>query len=294
MAKILFCLLILIGWSQQISAKEWRGIVPSRSTRGDVSRLLGQCSDPKVRCAFSLEKEDVYMVFSSLATDYHECAKQLPADTVLLIEVTPKTEFQLSDFQIDEKKFRKFDPASPPGLGFAGYISEEEGVVFKTYKGKVQQIDYFAAAKDKHLCSTYYESPEKFIQMIVDFFSKFDEWGDILFSDEKARLDNVAIQLQQQPANIVYLIIHAGQTACVGEAKARGIRAKKHLMSRQIVPSRIVWIDGGYQKEVVTEVWISPPDAGKPSIFGELNLKPSDVILEKNCKIKRRASNRYR
>jgi hypothetical protein len=292
MAKILFCLSILIGWSQHISAKEWRGIVPSRSTRGDVSRLLGQCSDPNLRCAFSLEEEDVYMVFSSLVTDYHECAKHLPADTVLLIEVTPKTEFQLSDFQIEEKKFRKFDPASPPGLGFAGYISEEEGVVFKTYKGKVQQVDYFAAAKDKHLCSTYYESPETFIQMIVDFFSKFDEWGDLVFSDEKARLDNVAIQLKQQPTDIVYLMIYAGQTACVGEAKARGIRAKKHLMSRQIAPSRIVWIDGGYRQDLTTEVWISPPNIAKPSVNPELSLKPADVTLERNCKIKRPASHR--
>jgi hypothetical protein len=293
MAKILLCLSILIGSLQHISAKEWRGIVPSRSTREDVSRLLGQCSDPNVRCAFSLEKEDVYMVFSGLVTDYHECAKDLPADTVLLIEVTPKTEFRLSDFQIDEKRFSKFDPASPPGLGFAGYLSEEEGVVFRTYKGKVQQIDYFAAAKDKHRCSSYYQSPRDFIQMNVDFFFKFDEWGDILFSDEKARLDNVASQLHQQSTNIVYLIIYAGKTACVGEAKARGIRAKKYLLSRQITPSRIVWIDGGYQKQVTTEVWILPRDASKPSISQEFNLKPTDLTLEK-CKIKRRASNRYR
>jgi hypothetical protein len=139
MVKILLCLSILVGWSQHSFAKEWRGIVPARSTRQDVSHLLGQCSDPKVRCAFSLENEDVYMVFSSLVTDYHECAKHLPADTVLLIEVTPKTEFQLSDFQIDEKSFRKFDPASAPDLGFAGFVNAEEGVIFKTYKGKVEQ-----------------------------------------------------------------------------------------------------------------------------------------------------------
>jgi hypothetical protein len=122
---------------------------------------------------------------------------------------------------------------------------------------------------------------------------KFDEWGDILFSDEKARLDNAALQLKQAPSNIIYLVVYAGQVACPGEAKARGLRAKKHLMSRRIPPAQVVWIDGGYQKEVTTEVWIWPPDVGKPSVFPEFNLKPAEVTLEKNCKIKRRPSRRY-
>jgi hypothetical protein len=51
---------------------------------------------------------------------------------------------------------------------------------------------------------------------------KFDEWADIPFSDEKARLDNAALTVQKQmPRNVIYLVIYAGQRACVGEAKAR-------------------------------------------------------------------------
>ena len=118
---------------------------------------------------------------------------------------------------------------------------------------------------------------------------KFDEWVDILFSDEKARLDNAALYLKKQmPRNVIYLVIYAGQTACAGEARARGIRAKKHLMSRRIPPAQVVWIDGGHQRDVRTEVWIWPPEIRLPSVFPEFNLKPSEVRLEKNCKIKRR------
>ena len=120
---------------------------------------------------------------------------------------------------------------------------------------------------------------------------KFDEWGEILFSDEKARLDNAALTVRKQlPRNIIYLVIYAGQRACVGEAKARGVRAKKHLVARGIAPAQVVWIDGGYQRKLRTEVWIWPPEMGKPSVFPEFNLKPSEVRLEKNCKIKRRRS----
>ena len=117
---------------------------------------------------------------------------------------------------------------------------------------------------------------------------KFDEWGDILFSDEKARLDNAALQWRQYPQSIIYLVIYAGRRACVDEAKWRGIRAKNHLIKSQVASQHIVWIDGGWQKEATTEVWIWPPEMGKPSVFPEFNLKRSEVRLGKNCKIKRR------
>lgn len=132
----------------------------------------------------------------------------------------------------------------------------------------------------------YAEAPSN--PEVLDTPRKFDEWGDILFSDEKARLDNAALEWQRYPRTIIYLVIYAGQRACVDEAKSRGIRAQNHLVKRQVSSQHIVWIDGGWQKEVTTEVWIWPPEMGKPSIFPEFNIKRSEVRLEKNCKIKRR------
>jgi hypothetical protein len=117
---------------------------------------------------------------------------------------------------------------------------------------------------------------------------RFDQWGDIHRIDENARLDKVASQAKQWPLSIIYLVIHAGQTACVGEAKARGIRAKNYLVHRGILSDRIVLIDAGWRKEVSVQVWIWPPELGKPKTLLEGDLKPSAVKLEKNCKIKRR------
>src|SRR5215813_4741387 len=48
---------------------------------------------------------------------------------------------------------------------------------------------------------------------------KFDEYGDIMFRDEKARLDNAAIQLSHEKGYILYLVIYAGKTSCVSEAR---------------------------------------------------------------------------
>jgi len=119
---------------------------------------------------------------------------------------------------------------------------------------------------------------------------KFDEWHDLVFSDEKSRLDNISIVWREQPRSVIYLIVYAGKSACVGEAKARGIRAKNYLIKRYVPANNIVWIDGGWKDEVTTEVWLWPPGVEKPSIFPEFNLKASEVKLEKGCKIKYRGA----
>jgi hypothetical protein len=102
---------------------------------------------------------------------------------------------------------------------------------------------------------------------------RFDEWHDLVFSDENARLDNISLAWKDQSRNIIYLVVYAGRRTCFGEAKARAIRAKNYLMKRKVPARNVVWIDGGFRNEVTTEVWIWPPEGGKPSVFPESNLK---------------------
>jgi hypothetical protein len=117
---------------------------------------------------------------------------------------------------------------------------------------------------------------------------RFDQWGDIRPSDENARLNNVALKGKEWSLSIIHLVIHAGETACINEAKARGLRAKNYLMRRGVSSARITVIDAGWRKEASVEVWIWPPELGKPKVDVDLNLKPSAVRLERNCKIKYR------
>jgi hypothetical protein len=117
---------------------------------------------------------------------------------------------------------------------------------------------------------------------------KFDEWGDVSFPDEITHLDKIAKQLKEWPLSIVYLVIHAGERACKGEARARGIRAKNYLVKLQVAPERIVWIDAGWKKDLAVEVWIWPPQLGRPTVKTDDNLKPSQVKIDGNCKSKYR------
>lgn len=117
---------------------------------------------------------------------------------------------------------------------------------------------------------------------------KYDEWGNIPFGEEKVHLDKITKQAKEWKLSIVYLVIHAGQTACVGEARARGVRAKEYLMNRGISTERIIPVDAGWRKDLTVEVWILPPELKRSNVSSDLDLKRSQVKLQRNCKIQYR------
>lgn len=88
---------------------------------------------------------------------------------------------------------------------------------------------------------------------------KFDEYGNIRFNDEKARLDNFAIQLQNEPTSQGYVY---GYGSCGSEGQERANRAKDYLVNtRGIDAGRIVVVDGGCIPQLRIELWIVPQGA---------------------------------
>jgi hypothetical protein len=111
----------------------------------------------------------------------------------------------------------------------------------------------------------------------------FDSYGDLAWRDEKARLDNFAIALRQDPDLLGYILIYDGRRACVNEARNRGLRAKKYLgETRGIQASRIKLIDGGYREELT--VILQPSPFGAPKLGASPTLKRSEVKIIRNCK----------
>jgi hypothetical protein len=163
---------MLLAAAPSALAKEWRGITPLQSTRSDVVRLLGYCGDKDSErgCVFDLPGgQNIYILFASGATNFHECAKQLPANTVLLIEIKLKTGRTFTQLRIDKRNLRGFENSEPPTIGHKGYIDETNGLVIKTFKGRVYQLDYIAVAKDVHRCASYYEDPETFGRVFIEY-----------------------------------------------------------------------------------------------------------------------------
>ena len=93
---------------------------------------------------------------------------------------------------------------------------------------------------------------------------KFDEYGNIRFNDEKARLDNYAIQLQNEPGSTGTIIVYG---SCAGEGQTRGDRAKDYLVNtRGIEAGRITVVDGGCRADLTVQLWVVPQGAAAPQV----------------------------
>lgn len=96
---------------------------------------------------------------------------------------------------------------------------------------------------------------------------KFDEFPDLARDDEKARLDNFAIQLQNSPGAKGYIIIYAGRKNRPGDAQRRIAREKDYLINtRGLGADRIVTLVGSPREALTVELWIVPPGAAPPPV----------------------------
>lgn len=83
--------------------------------------------------------------------------------------------------------------------------------------------------------------------------SLFDQYGAIRWADEKARLDNFAIQLQHDEKLVGYILVFDSVGGCAGEAQARAIRAKRYVVEhRGISWNRVIWRREGYMDGIST------------------------------------------
>lgn len=95
---------------------------------------------------------------------------------------------------------------------------------------------------------------------------KFDEYYDIARNDEKARLDNYAIELQNEPGSQGYVIIYPSQRAKADEAQTRAKRISDYLVTaRGIDPSRFTITMGPARADWLVELWVVPTGATPPT-----------------------------
>jgi hypothetical protein len=89
---------------------------------------------------------------------------------------------------------------------------------------------------------------------------KFDEFGDIQNSDLIARLDNFAIQLQNEPTSKGFILVYRTRRDLPGLNNRIAFRSKDYLVnSRGVSSYRLVTVDGGEADCQTQELWIVPP-----------------------------------
>ncbi len=104
----------------------------------------------------------------------------------------------------------------------------------------------------------------------------FDQFPSVAFDDDKARLDNLAIELQNSPDTTAYIIIYGGRTSRAGQADLLSRRTMEYLTTQRGVDGhRVVIINGGYRDTDFIEIWVCPPGAKTPQPTPTVN--PGDV-----------------
>jgi len=94
---------------------------------------------------------------------------------------------------------------------------------------------------------------------------EFDECNNCTFDDQKARLDNLAVELQNDPSTRGYIIAYGGRMSPLGQVEKLMTRARDYLITqRGIDASRLVIVNGGFREEDSVELWIVPSGAAAP------------------------------
>ena len=299
MRRLLPIILLLLVSTSTALAKDWRGILPMHSTRQDVEALLGPppplpegraYTSDETRLSYHLADADVFIVFASKEFQKRNNCEMVAHGTVMMIEVTPKDEMFVSNLKLDEKVFRKFHSAKTPGVDYEAFFDEQEGLIIRVSEGKVDRMVYLASAPDRERCPGFYEAPEQFVQPST--FScrlRFDEYGNVRFSDEKARLDNFAIQLQNEEKAQGYIIVYAGKKATVAEAQIRANRARDYMINvRGIDPERVKAIDGGFREDFMVQLHIVLEGSEPPPAMPTVDPKDVELIYDKPRRPKRK------
>lgn len=95
---------------------------------------------------------------------------------------------------------------------------------------------------------------------------KFDEFPAIAYNDEKARLDNFAIGLQNDPTATAYVIVYPGQRGRANEVQRHTKRVVDYLVnSRGLSAQRIVTLVGPSRDVLIVELWLCPQGAKPPA-----------------------------
>lgn len=107
---------------------------------------------------------------------------------------------------------------------------------------------------------------------------KFDEYGNIRGNDTKARLDNYAIQLRNNPEARGYMIFYGPRRGRAGIVQRRLNNESGYLFyARGIEKYQVTAVIGGNNEDVMTELWIVPKGCAAPKPAP--TVPPNEVVI---------------
>ena len=271
-------------------SRGWRGIVPLRSTRPDVKRILGAPtkSFSQYTDFYRTPKETVLITYAQgLPCGIGEKYSQwrVPRDTVESILITPIEPLRISDLGIDETKYEKQQGGHLRETIY--YVNKQTGETIETFLNEVRSLTYSPGTLDSDLrCPGL--STALNIKCDGAIPHRFKFYRDVSSKRENAILDNFAIALRDEPNRTGYVIAYAGKRARAGEAKARAQRAKDYLVKvRNYDPNHLEAIDGGYREEAEIELYIVPSGMCPPMAAPTVDPREVKIVNSTRPRLRR-------
>ena len=143
--QISVAIFIAIATSQVCPSKGWRGIIPLKSTRADVERILGPPTDKSLLTY--LPDKSVVVQYSLRPCDD---GWNVPPDTVIAFGIRLDPRVPIADLRLDLTKYKKVRGDSDVSDDFY-YKDEEAGFAISVRDGMVVEYVYEPTAKDKSL-----------------------------------------------------------------------------------------------------------------------------------------------
>lgn len=146
---ILLFAYLMINLTTLARAQEWRKIVPIRSTRADVERLLGSAGK-SFGVVYELEIGNLSIEYSTgLCGDAKRQGWNVPEDVVISYTFSTRVKQRLADLNLDEKKFKRVKDTHTEVIDY--YINDEEGIMYEVQGGRVDYVEYYPSQTSKNL-----------------------------------------------------------------------------------------------------------------------------------------------
>ena len=145
----LFLPFLILTWCYDVNAQDWRQIVPLKSTRAEVERLLGSTKEAYF-ADYQLKQGSLFIEYSSgLCRPERKGGWNVPENVVLIVSFSPKHKRRIADLKLDPKKFKRV--IDDHVIGVLYYVNDEEGITYEVQRGKVDSVEYGPAKRDEHL-----------------------------------------------------------------------------------------------------------------------------------------------
>ena len=233
-------------------APGWRGIVPLHSTRAQLVGVL----DVRCQC-YSTETESIRVEYAGGPCTGALAGWNVPADTVLSLQVYPKKPLLFSELKIDKEDFVK----TVDDTVTTYYGNGEKGLRYSvTSTGTVASVWYGPSIKQNKLRCAGFPPTDGGITAYRPYYEFPFETVD----DVKGRLGEFGVRLFKEPRFKGYVIVY-GQRNKVDPVDRFVKSAKAYLVEElNINPNTVEASNGGYREYATVELFLIPREWPPP------------------------------